>query len=123
MDFKEGDPWGFPILDLQEEERPREGVDGLRFTCQVLEGKGTVRVQFVEGTGSHYVADTSIRSEKREPQTAVTLLDDAQWGPFSNPDATQELEPGSVHSVMIGINASKGERVTLWVKDLAWVRF
>jgi len=123
MEFKEGDPWAYPVLDLLKEERPTEGTDGLRFTCQVLEGKGTIRVQFVEERGAHYLAETTVWSEKRTPQTTVTLFDEAAWGPFSDPDESGQLEAGSIQSLMIGINASQGERVSLRIKDLAWVRF
>jgi len=123
MMFEQGDLWAYPILDLSQDERPGEGVDGIRFTVQVLEGKGTVRVQFVEEGGAHYVADTTIQSENRQSQTVTVLLKDAVWGSFSKPDESQRLEASSIRSFMIGINPKESGHVRMAVKDLSWVRY
>ena len=48
MQFADTDPWAYPRLPLAETVIPDNRCDGLALTVQVLQGTGTVRVQFIE---------------------------------------------------------------------------
>ena len=52
MQFAETDPWCYPILELKDDEIPDSSFAGLALTVNLLEGAGTIRVQFVEDNGA-----------------------------------------------------------------------
>ena len=123
MGFVDTDPWGFHKLSLDEDEVPDEDDDGLAFTAQILQGKGTLRVQFIEEGGAHYITDTTIRSEGPSPQRTVALLKNTQWGAWSKVDPDGKLNVDRIRAILIGINAERNTTVKMLIKDLAWVRF
>ena len=84
MQFADTDPWAFPRLPLASEEVPDNTIDGLALTIQLLEGTGTVRVQFVEANGAAYLAEAGVDPDNRSPQRVVVLLRHGRWGSFSS---------------------------------------
>lgn len=123
MDFGMQDPWGYPRLKLAAGERPPEGADGLMAEIEVLEGQGTLRVQFVEEGGSAYLGELPYNFKKGGRQSLTAFLDKAVWGGHSRPDADGKLTPEEVSGLMIGINAQKNSRVRLALDNVRWVRF
>ncbi|MBN2309566.1 MAG: hypothetical protein JXR94_11375 [Candidatus Hydrogenedentes bacterium] len=123
MQFAEGDPWGYPRLVLEAAERPRASHDGLAFSLQVLEGEGTVRVQFFEEDGAGYIAGTTIDAALRTPQRAIVLFEDAHWASYSKPDPDGGLQPEQIHGLLIGINSERNSAVKMVISDLAWISF
>lgn len=123
MRFATSDPWAFPRLSLQPGEMPDSSFDGLAFSIEILEGTGTVSVQFIESSGASYVANAHVRTDIQGPQTAFALFSDASWGSFSAPDANGRLNPEDIHTVLVGINSQVNSTVRMAVRDLAWVRY
>ncbi|MBN1343401.1 MAG: hypothetical protein JXQ73_12010 [Phycisphaerae bacterium] len=123
MHFGQSDPWGYPRLDLRPDEHPDPSIDGLALTVQLLEGHGDVRVQFIEEGGSAYVAKVQFDPSKREPQRALALFQEAEYGSYSKPDANNRLDPDQIRTVLVGINAKRDSTVKMTVRDLAWVGF
>lgn len=123
MDFGEQDPWGYPRLKLDDAQRPPEGADGLMAEIEVLEGSGTLRVQFIEQGGSAYLTELPYRFEEGGKQNLVAFFDKASWGSHSRPDADNKLSPAEISGVMIGINARRNSRVRLAIGHLRWVRY
>ncbi len=123
MQFGETDPWAYPRLRLKPNEIPPNGFDGLAFTIQVLEGTGTVRVQFVEKGGASYLADAGVNADVRAPQQARVLFEHCKWGPFSKPDANGRLDLEDIATILVGINSRRNSRVRMVVRDLEWVKF
>lgn len=123
MQFQDADPWAYPRLRLQPQDAPRGRVDGLALTVQVLEGTGTVRVQFVEDSGASYVVTVNADPDAREPQRVVGLFEHAKWGAFSKPDPDGQISPGKLHTVLVGINSRRRSKVRMVVRDLAWVAY
>jgi hypothetical protein len=123
MKFSDTDPWAYPRLRLLPEEAPDGQVDGLALTVQLLQGKGTVRVQFVEEGGAAYVTEIGVKAEAQTPQRVVALFEGAAWGPYSPPDADGALQPERIRSVLVGINSEKHATVRMTIGDLAWVSY
>lgn len=123
MKFAKQDPWCFPRLVLEPDERPPADVHGLEATVQLREGQGRVRVLFTEDDGAVYVAETNVPPDSREAHKVTVLFDDAQWGSFSKADGDGALRPEDVVSVLIGVNAEPDAHAVLWLKDLAWVGY
>ena len=123
MDFGGQDPWGYPRLRLAPGERPPADADGLMAEVEVLEGEGTLRVQFLEEGGPAYLGELPYSFKKRGRQSLTAFFDKAAWGGHSRPDADGKLTPAEVSGVMVGINAKKNSRVRLAVGSVRWVRF
>ena len=123
MTFGETDPWAYPRLRLKPGEAPSRDFDGLALTIQVLEGLGTVRVQFVEKGGSCYVTEAGVNAEVRTPQRARVQFEHCKWGSYSKPDPNGRLDPEDVLMLLVGINARRHARVRMAVQGLEWVKF
>lgn len=122
MRFGQADPWSYPRLTLAPGDLPDSRVQGLRFTLQVHEGKGTFRVQFVEENGSCYIADTGSDASLRTPQTVTVLLNAARWGEWSPRDTADGLQTEAIRRLMVGVNSERGSTLSFSVRDLEWVR-
>ncbi len=122
MQFADADPWAFPRLQLASEEIPDNKIDGLALTIQLLEGTGTVRVQFVEANGAAYLAETGVDPDNRSPQRVVVLLRHGRWGSFSPPDPDGKLQPANIRTILVGINSRQDTKVRMMVDDLEWFR-
>jgi hypothetical protein len=90
---------------------------------EVLEGTGTLRVQFVEAGGSCYLCELPYDFSRRGRQTLTAFFDKAIWGTHSRPDADGKLSPTEIKAVMIGINAERNSRVRLVVGGVRWVTY
>lgn len=123
MQFADTDPWAYPRLRLKETDVPKGDFDGLALTVSVLEGTGTVRVQFIEESGAAYLADAGIHAGRREAQRAVVLFEHCKWGTHSRPDPDGKLLPASIRSILVGINSERKSKVKMAVTGLEWVRF
>jgi len=123
MDFGDQDPWGYPRLKLGPGERPPAGMDGIMAEVEVLEGTGTLRVQFLEEGGSAYLGELPYDFKKGGKQNLMAFFDKASWGGHSRPDADGQLTPTEINGLMIGINAKKNSRVRLAVGNVRWVRY
>jgi hypothetical protein len=122
MQFADADPWCYPILRLRPEEIPDASFRALELTVELLEGRGTVRVQFLEETGTQYVADTNYDLAKKGPQRVRASLSAVIRRPTSPPDANARLDPDRIRRIMVGINSRRNSRVRMAVSDLAWVK-
>ena len=122
MQFADADPWAFPRLQLASEEIPDNKIDGLALTIQLLEGTGTVRVQFVEANGASYLAEAGVDPDNRSPQRAVVLLRHGRWGSFSRQDPDGKLQPANIRAILVGINSRQDTKVRMMVDDLEWFR-
>jgi hypothetical protein len=123
MRFGKSDPWGYPAVTLAEDEVPADDLDGLALTIQVLEGKGTFRVQFIQNDGSSYLATIPISANVRTQQRAVCLFSDTSWGSWSKPDRGDKLQPSQIRKVLVGVNSKKDSKVSYVVSGLEWIRF
>lgn len=123
MQFADTDPWAYPRLRLLETSVPDNDCDGLALTVQVLQGTGTVRVQFIEQGGSAYLADAGIDAAQREPQRAVVLFRNCKWGSHSKPDPDGKLQPENIRTILVGINSERKSHVEMAVSGLEWVRY
>ena len=123
MRFADTDPWAYPRLGLQEGDVPPDDFDGLALTVQVLEGTGTVRVQFVEAGGASYLTEAGIDADSRQPQRSVVLFRHCKWGSFSKPDPDGKLQPSNIRTILVGINSKRDSTVKMSVHGLEWVRF
>jgi hypothetical protein len=123
MRFGKGDPWGYPIVNLAENEIPADDMDGLALTIQIVEGEGDFRIQFVQEDGSSYLAGIPISANARTPQRAVCLFSHAHWGSWSKPPRGGKLLPSHVRKVMVGVNSKNDAKVSFTVSGLEWVRF
>ncbi len=123
MRFGDSDPWAYPRLRLSPTERPDDSFDGLRLTVQVLEGEGTVRVQFIEECGAAYVATLNVNPARRTPQRVVAFFKRSRWGSFSRRDPDGALQPRRIRAVLVGVNSRRRSEVKMLVRSLAWVRY
>lgn len=123
MSFGDSDPWSYPLLTLDAADVPDPGSEALRFTLQVHEGSGALRVQFVEESGAAYIVDTGADAALRTAQTIVVCLANARWGAWSKPDPDGTLRLESIRQVMVGINAERNAKAAYSVRDLQWVRY
>lgn len=123
MRFADADPWAYPRLPLIEQEVPDDRCDGLALNVAVLEGTGTIRVQFVEEGGASYLAEASIDTARRELQRAVVLFRQCKWGSFSKPDSDGKLQPAKIREILVGINSKENSTAQMAVDGLEWVRF
>ncbi len=123
MQFADTDPWAYPRLPLTEAAVPDNRCDGLALTVHVLQGTGTVRVQFIEQSGAAYLADAGIDATRREPQRAVVLFRNCRWGPHSRPDPDGRLQPANIRAILVGINSQRQSQVKMSVSGLEWVRY
>ena len=123
MRFGETDPWSYPRLNLAPADQPDPRAEALRFTLVVHEGKGDLRVQFIEEKGSCYIADTGADAAVRTPQTVVVPMVRASWGSWSPPDADGALQVQAIRGLLIGINSERKSSVAFSVSDLQWVRY
>jgi len=123
MRFGQADPWSYPRLNLAPADVPDQRLQGLRFTLQVHEGKGTFRVQFIEDNGACYIVDTGASDTVRTPQTVTVLLSHASWGTWSPRDPNDSLQNEAIRKVMVGVNSERNSSLSYSVSDLQWVRF
>jgi hypothetical protein len=123
MSFGDQDPWGYPRLKLAAADRPPPGTDGLMADIDVLEGEGTLRVQFVEAGGATYLGELPYRASKGGRQTLVAFFEKANWVSYSQPDADGHITPSELGGVMIGLNAKCNSHVRLAVSNVRWVRY
>ena len=123
MNFGEHDPWGYPRLKLSKDERPPTGMDGIMAEIEVLEGSGSLRVQFLEEGGSSYLGELPYDFKKGGKQNLMAFFEKASWGSHSRSDADGKLSPAEISGVMIGINAQRNSRVRLGVGNVRWVRY
>ncbi len=123
MSFREADPWSYPLLALDPADVPAASMAALRFTLQMHEGSGVVRVQFLEENRSAYIVDAGADAALRTPQTLVVPLSAALWGSWSKPDPYGTLRSGSIRSLMLGINAQPNSKVAYSISNLEWVSY
>ena len=123
MQFADTDPWAYPRLRLKNEDVPDGRFDGLALTVHVLEGTGTVRVQFIEECGAAYLAEAGIDADRREQQRAVVLFRNCKWGSHSRPDPDGKLQPAKIREILVGINSNRKSKVKMAVTGLEWIRF
>ncbi|MBL7044538.1 MAG: hypothetical protein ISR77_38280 [Pirellulaceae bacterium] len=123
MQFADTDPWAYPRLDLAPEDVPGNKFDALALTVQLLEGTGTVRVQFIEANGASYMADAGVDPDNRSPQRALVRFRDCRWGSFSKRDSDGRLQPANIRTILVGINSRQNTKVQMMVCDLEWRRF
>jgi len=123
MDFGSQDPWGYPRLKIAADERPPAGAEGLMVEVEVLEGTGTLRVQFLEDGGSAYLGELPYDFKKGGKQNLTAFFDKVSWGGHSRPDEDTKLSPHEIGGVMVGINARKNSRVRLAVGNMRWISF
>jgi hypothetical protein len=122
MKFGESDPWCYPILKLKDSEIPDTSFNGLALTVQLLEGEGTVRVQFVEEGGTRYVVETGFKGSSRQPRPLRAMFHHRIWEPSSPKDPDGRLNPKDIRAVMVGINSKRNSTVKMLVSDLAWTK-
>ncbi|MFV1965953.1 MAG: hypothetical protein ACC628_11050 [Pirellulaceae bacterium] len=122
MQFADTDPWAYPRLTLTPEDVPGNEFDGLALTVQLLEGTGTVHVQFAEANGASYLAEAGVDPDDRSPQRALVLFRNCQWGPFSKRDSDGKLTPSDIRSILVGINSRPDTTVKMVVRDLEWCK-
>ena len=123
MRFGEADPWSYPLLTLDPADVPAATVDALRFTLQMHDGRGTVRVQIVGESGAAYIVDTGADAGLRTPQRVVIPLANpsrAWWSPAGPPGG---LRIGAIRSLMLGINAERNSKAAYSIRDLEWVTY
>jgi len=123
MRFADTDPWAYPRLRLKETDVPPNDFDGLALTVQVLEGTGTVRMQFVEASGASYLTEAGIDADNRQPQRSVVLFRHCKWGSFSKPDPDGKLQPSNIRTILVGINSKRNSTVKMSARGLEWVKF
>ncbi|MFO7973233.1 MAG: hypothetical protein R6V12_01205 [Candidatus Hydrogenedentota bacterium] len=121
--FGEMDPWAYPRLNLDPGERPAASDTGIALGVNLLDGEGTMRVQFVEDTGAAYVATLPPSYKAPGWHRVSVLFRDARWGAHSRPDPDEKLQPERIVRVLVGINAQRNTKVRFAVRDLAWVRY
>jgi hypothetical protein len=123
MQFADTDPWAYPRLPLTETAVTDNRCDGLALTVHVIQGTGTVRIQFVEQGGAAYLADAGIDATRHEPQRAVVLFRNCRWESHSQPDPDRRLQPESIRTILVGINSQRKSQVKMAVSALEWVRY
>jgi hypothetical protein len=123
MQFADTDPWAYPRLRLKEGDIPSDECDGLALNVHVLQGSGSVRVQFIEQSGAAYSADVGVDAESRESQRAVVLFRRCQWGSYTPPDPDGRLQPSNIRAILVGINAERNSQVRMVVSALEWIRY
>ncbi len=123
VEFGEMDPWAYPRLSLEPGERPVAGDHGIALDACLMEGEGTMRVQFIEDTGASYVATLPISESERESRRVTAFFQEAVWGAHSQPDPSGALEPSRIVALLVGINAERNAKVRFAIDNLAWVRF
>lgn len=121
MQFAESDPWCYPILDLKDAEIPDGSFRGLNLTVELLEGEGTIRVQFVEDGGAQYVADTHYKADLPGPQRVRAMFSGSLPRP-TPPDPDGRLNPEKISKIMVGINSKPKSRVIMAVSGLEWTK-
>ena len=123
MQFGESDPWAYPRLQLTPDEIPDDSFLGLTLTVALLEGKGEMRVQFIEENGAAYITSIEVQDDIQEPQTVTALFSDASWGPYSAQDPDGNLQPEKIRTILVGINGKRNSSVKMCLCDLAWVKY
>ena len=121
MQFAESDPWCYPMLELKDDEIPDSSFRGLALTVELLEGEGTIRVQFVEARGAQYVADTHYKAALKKPQRLLATFSGTLRRP-TPPDPDGRLNPENIRKIMVGINSKRNSRVKMSVSNLQWTK-
>ncbi|MHC4545536.1 MAG: hypothetical protein ACYSYL_13625, partial [Planctomycetota bacterium] len=122
MQFADSDPWCYPILKLKDKEIPDSSFSGLVLTVQLLEGEGTVRVQFVEESDTRYAVETNFKVGVRQPQRIRAMFHDRLWQSSSPRDTDGRFKPEDIKAVMVGINSKRHSTVKMVVSDLEWIK-
>jgi len=123
MSFGDADPWSYPRLTLDPADVPASTVDALRFTLQMHQGSGTVRVQIVEENGAAYIVDSGADASLRTPQRIVISLTNASRASWSQAGHDGALRLGSISSLMIGINAQRHSKAAFSICNLEWLTY
>jgi hypothetical protein len=117
-----GDRWVYPILTLNDTERPAAGYGGLRVTLTAIEGDAQFRAIFDEDNGASYVADFTVQPKAGQTVEAVAVLADAPPGTgWSKPDDNGKLDPEKIRAVKIGCNTTAAN-VKFAFKNVRWVK-
>ncbi|HEY3324074.1 MAG TPA: hypothetical protein VGP72_26715 [Planctomycetota bacterium] len=118
-----GDRWIYPVFQLRDEERPRDGISALQFTLTALEGKATFRVIFEEENGSGYVVDVSPTPQPDgKGLEVIATIADAHFGTgWSKPDPNGKLDVGEIKAFKIGCN-TQADAVRYSFKDVRWIK-
>lgn len=122
MQFADSDPWCYPTLQLKDNEIPDSSFSGLALTVQLLEGEGTVRVQFVKKNDTRYAVETNFKTGMRQPQRIRAMFHDRLWQPSSPRDTDGRFKPEDIKAVMVGINSKRHSTVKMVVSDLEWIK-
>jgi hypothetical protein len=121
MQFADSDPWCYPVLELNDDEIPDSSFRGLALTVELLEGEGTIRVQFVEDNGAQYVADTNYKTALKKPQRLLATFSGTLRRP-TPPDPDGRLNPEKIRKVMVGINSKHDSSAKMTVSNLEWIK-
>jgi hypothetical protein len=122
MQFADSDPWCYPILQLKDNEIPDSSFSGLALTVQLLEGQGTVRVQFVEKNDTRYAVETNFKTSVRHPQRIRAMFHNSLWQASSPRDTDGRFKPEDIKEVMVGINSKRNSTVKMVVSNLEWIK-
>jgi hypothetical protein len=88
----------------------------------LLEGEGTVRVQFVEESDTRYAVETNFKVGVRQPQRIRAMFHDRLWQSSSPRDTDGRFKPEDIKAVMVGINSKRHSTVKMVVSDLEWIK-
>jgi hypothetical protein len=122
MQFADSDPWCYPTLQLKDNEIPDSSFSGLAMTVQLLEGQGTVRVQFIEKNDTRYAVETNFKAGVRQPQRIRAMFHDRLWQSSSPQDTDGRFKPEDIKAVMVGINSKRHSTVKMVVSNLEWIK-
>ena len=120
--FGAGDRWVFPMLALNETERPVAGSIALVATLTAVEGPANFRAIFEEENRSTYFAPFYPQPKPGETVEAMALFDAAMFGEgWSAPDDNGQLDVAKIRTIRIGCNP-ESEKVVYTIKHVRWVR-
>lgn len=120
--FGTGDRWVFPMLALNEPERPVAGSIALVATITAVEGPANFRAIFEEENRSTYFAPFYPQPKPGETVEAMALFDAAMFGEgWSPPDDNGQLDVSKIRTIRIGCNP-ESDKVVYAIKNVRWVR-
>jgi hypothetical protein len=122
VQFTTGDRWVFPMLPLNETERPVAGSIALVATLTAVEGPANFRAIFEEENRSTYFAPFYPQPKPGETVEAMALFDAALFGEgWSAPDDNGQLDVAKIRTIRIGCNP-ESDKVVYAIKNVRWVR-
>jgi hypothetical protein len=120
--FGAGDRWVFPMLALNESERPVAGSIALVATITAVEGPANFRAIFEEENRSTYFAPFYPQPKPGETVEAMALFDAALFGEgWSAPDDNGQLDVAKIRTIRIGCNP-ESDKVVYSIKNVRWAR-